>query len=158
MITQTMDSRSPVLGLALAAALTFGTLALAQETPVDAAAAPNVLTEADVRAQLNSQGYVDIRNLALTDGTWNADVAKADGNVVKVHIDARTGNGYSDGAPRKLNPTEIEGALASAGYTRVRDLKLVGGFWQAKADDAGGKAVEVRIDPQTGKVFDARGK
>lgn len=158
MITIASDSKSPILGLALAAALTFGTLASAQEAVVadPAATAPAALTEAQVRSQLNGMGYVAIKGLALADGTWTASVAKADGIETKLHIDAKTGNSYADGAPRKLGVTEIESALASAGYTKVRDLKMDGNFWQATADDAAGKSTALRIDPTTGKVFGAQ--
>lgn len=150
-----LDSSSPMLGLALAAAMTFGTLASAQDVvvadPAPSAAAP--LAEAQVRTQLNGLGYITIKNLALADGTWTATVAKADGIESKLHIDAGTGHSYADGAPRRLGVTEIETALASAGYTKVRDLKMEGNFWQATADDAAGKSTAVRIDPTTGKVF-----
>ena len=148
------ESRSSILGLALAATLTFGTLASAQEAVVaDPAAVPAALGEAQVRSQLNGMGYITIKNLALVDGTWTATVAKADGLESKIHIDAGTGNSYADGAPRRLGVTEIERALASAGYTKVRALKMEGSFWQATADDAAGKSTAVRIDPTTGKVF-----
>jgi hypothetical protein len=152
------DSRPSILGLALAAALTFGTLASAQEAAVSdpasaAAAAP--LSEAQVRTQLNGMGYVTIKNLVLVEGTWTASVAKVDGIESKVHIDAKSGNSYTDGAPRRLGVTEVESALASAGYTKVRDLKMDGDFWQAMAEDASGKTMALRIDPTTGKVFAA---
>lgn len=128
------------LGLVLVSA---GTVAVAQAG----------LTEAQVRAKLEAQGYTKINDVKFRDGVWKADARSADGNRVDVRIDPATGGVYPDEQVANLTEADVRAKLATAGYTNVHDVDYEDGVWNAEADDPEGKDVELKIDPSTGKVI-----
>lgn len=128
------------LGLALASA---GTVAFGQAG----------LTEVQVRAKLEAQGYTKINDVKFSDGVWKADARSADGNRVDVRIDPATGDVYPDEQVANLTEADVRAKLATAGYTHVHDVDYEDGIWNAEADDPEGKDVELKIDPKTGKVI-----
>ena len=129
-----------LLGLALAC---VGGIAMAQDG----------LTEAQVRTQLEAQGYTKVNDLKFEDGVWKADARSADGNRVDVRMDAATGKVFPDEQVANLTEADVRAKLATAGYTNVHDVDYEDGIWNAEADDPQGKDVEVKIDPKTGKVI-----
>ena len=129
-----------LLGLALAC---VGGIAMAQDG----------LTEAQVRTQLEAQGYTKVNDLKFEDGVWKADARSADGNRVDVRMDATTGKVFPDEQVANLTEADVRAKLATAGYTNVHDVDYEDGIWNAEADDPQGKDVEVKIDPKTGKVI-----
>jgi uncharacterized membrane protein YkoI len=135
-----MKLKSLVLGLVLTG---FGGVALAQAG----------LTQAQVRAKLESQGYTKVNDLKFEDGVWKADARSADGNRVDVRIDAATGEVFPDEQVANLGEADVRAKLAAAGYTNVHDVDYEDGIWNAEADDPEGKDVELKIDPKTGKVI-----
>ena len=135
-----MKLKSLVLGVVLAS---FGGVALAQAG----------LTQAQVRAKLESQGYTKVNDLKFEDGVWKADARSADGNRVDVRIDAATGEVFPDEQVANLSEADVRAKLAAAGYTNVHDVDYEDGIWNAEADDPEGKDVELKIDPKTGKVI-----
>lgn len=128
---------------AAGAALVAAVPALAQES----------LTEAQVRAKLEAQGYTNVHDVEFEDGVWTADAHSADGKRVDVSIDPRTGKIYPDRQVAQLSREDIKARLAAAGYTKVHDVEMDDGVWKAEARDPQGKAVEVRLDPSTGEVI-----
>ena len=118
-----------------------------------AALAQAGLTQAQVRAQLEAQGYTKVNDVKFEDGVWKADARSADGNRVDVRLDARTGEVYPDEQVASLNEASVRAKLAAAGYTNVHDVDYEDGVWNAEADDPAGKDVEVKIDPKTGEVI-----
>ncbi len=130
----------PLLGLALAC---MSGLAFAQDA----------LTEAQVRATLQAQGYTKVNDVKFKDGAWKADARSADGNRVDVRIDARTGAVYPDEQVANLSEADVRAKLSAAGYTGVHDVDYDDGVWNAEADDPAGKEVELKIDPVTGAVI-----
>lgn len=128
------------LGLVLASA---GTVAFGQAG----------LTEVQVRAKLEAQGYTKINDVKFSDGVWKADARSADGNRVDVRIDPATGDVYPDEQVANLTEADVRAKLATAGYTHVHDVDYEDGIWNAEADDPEGKDVELKIDPKTGKVI-----
>jgi hypothetical protein len=135
-----MKLKSLVLGLVLTG---LGGVALAQAG----------LTQAQVRAKLESQGYTKVNDLKFEDGVWKADARSADGNRVDVRIDAATGEVFPDEQVANLSEADVRVKLAAAGYTNVHDVDYEDGIWNAEADDPEGKDVELKIDPKTGKVI-----
>lgn len=129
-----------LLGLALAC---VGGAAMAQAG----------LTEAQVRAQLEAQGYTKVNDVKFEDGVWKADARSADGNRVDVRLDAATGAVFPDEQVANLSAADVRAKLATAGFTNVHDVDYEDGIWNAEADDPQGKDVEVKIDPKTGKVI-----
>ena len=115
--------------------------------------ATTALTQAQLRARLEAQGYTSINDIKFEDGVWKADARSANGNRVDVRIDAQTGEVYPDEQVAQLGETDVRARLAAAGYTNVHDVDYEDGIWNAEADDPQGKDVELKIDPDTGKVI-----
>lgn len=129
-----------LLGLALVVATGY---ALAQDG----------LTEAQVRAKLEAQGYTKVNDVKFEDGVWKADARSADGNHIDVRIDPGTGAVRPDDLVANLTEADVRAKLAVAGYTNVHDVDYEDGIWNAEADSPAGKDVELKIDPATGAVM-----
>lgn len=121
-----------------------------------AAAAQDALTEAQVKAMLEAQGYTRINDVKFKDGTWKADARSADGNRVDLRIDAATGKVYPDTQVSNLSKADVEAKLAAAGYVDVHDLDFRDGVWTAEAENDSGKDFELRIDAATGHIIGKR--
>ncbi|GAB3097421.1 PepSY domain-containing protein [Lysobacter terrae] len=147
MTSRKLNSKvSPALVIVLGGALAcLGGVAAAQTQPG--------LTEVQVRAKLEAQGYTKVNDVKFRDGVWKADARSADGNRVDVRIDPATGEVYPDEQVANLKEADVRAKLAAAGYTNVHDVDYEDGIWNAEADDPQGKDVEVKIDPKTGKVI-----
>ncbi|MCL1635682.1 PepSY domain-containing protein [Luteimonas sp. SX5] len=131
----------------------FAACALALAFASGAAWAQESLTAPQVRAKLTEQGYTKINDVKFEDGVWKADARSANGNRVDVRIDPATGRVYPDEQIANMSEADVRAALATAGYTNVHDVDYEDGIWNAEADDPAGKDVEVKIDPNTGKVI-----
>src|SRR5690606_32736126 len=105
-----------LLGIALALATGY---ALAQDA----------MTEAQVRAELEAQGYDKVNDLKFEDGVWKADARSADGNRVDVRIDPATGDIRPDELVAGLSEADVRAQLAVAGYTNVHDVDYEDGIW-----------------------------
>lgn len=115
--------------------------------------AQDALTAAQVRAKLEAQGYTKVNDMEFEDGVWKADARSADGNRVEVRIDPATGAVFPADQVATLSEADVRAQLAAAGYTNVHDVDYEDGIWNAEADDPAGKDVELKIDPDTGKVI-----
>ncbi|TWG89074.1 YpeB-like protein with putative protease inhibitory function [Luteimonas sp. J16] len=131
--------------LAMAVAAAAGT-ALAQD-------ADKALTGAEVRAKIEAEGYTNVHDVEFDDGVWTADARSADGRSVDLSIDPRTGKVYPDHQVSRLGKDDIEARLATAGYGDVHDVEFDDGVWKAEARDASGRKVELRLDPEDGRVI-----
>jgi hypothetical protein len=131
-----------LLGLALAAALTSA-----------AHAGEGALTEAQVKASLEAQGYSRINDLKFKDGVWKADARSADGNRVDVRLDPKTGQVFPDEQVANLSEADVRAKLSAQGYTDIHDVSFRNGIWNAKADNAAGVEMALRLDPATGDVI-----
>lgn len=132
---------------------TFAALALALTLASGMTWAQESLTAPQVRAKLTEQGYTKVNDLEFGDGVWKADARSANGNRVEVRVDPKTGNVYPDEQIANMSEADVRAALSAAGYTNVHDVDYEDGIWNAEADDPAGKDVEVKIDPDTGKVI-----
>lgn len=128
-------------------------LALVALASAFAAQAQEGMTEAKVRSTLQDQGYRDVTDVAFKHGLWSADAKTGDGKKVDVSIDPKTGTVYSDADTSPLSQAEIQSRLSAAGYTDIGETKFDDGLWEAKARDANGKKVEVKVEPKEGKVI-----
>lgn len=117
------------------------------------ALAQDGLTEAQVQAKLEAQGYTKVNDVKFEDGVWKADARSADGNRVDVRVDPETGIVRPDELVANLSEADVRAKLAVAGYTNVHDVDYEDGIWNAEADDPAGKDVELKIDPDTGAVM-----
>lgn len=131
-----------LLGLALAAALSCA-----------AHAGEGALTEAQVKATLEAQGYSRINDVKFKDGVWKADARSADGNRVDVRLDPKTGQVFPDEQVANLTEADVKAKLSAQGYTGIEDVRFRNGLWNAKADNRAGVEMALRIDPATGEVI-----
>ncbi|MBX3712095.1 MAG: PepSY domain-containing protein [Lysobacter sp.] len=131
-----------LLGLALAAALSSA-----------AHAGEGALTEAQVKATLEAQGYSRINDVKFKDGVWKADARSADGNRVDVRLDPKTGQVFPDEQVANLTEADVKAKLSAQGYTDIEDVRFRNGLWNAKADNRAGVEMALRIDPATGEVI-----
>lgn len=118
-----------------------------------AAFAQDAMTAAQVRAQLEREGYTQIDDVEFEGGMWQADARSANGKDVDVRIDPKTGKTYADSSVSKLGEADVRAKLSAAGYSKVDDLKFDDGVWKAEARNASGQKMELRLDPDTGKVI-----
>lgn len=49
------------------------------------------LSEDDIKAKLAAAGYSKVHDVDFDDGLWKAEAERADGNDVKIHLDASNG-------------------------------------------------------------------
>lgn len=112
-----------------------------------------VLTEAEVRAKIEAEGYTNVHDVEFDDGVWTADARSADGKRVDLSIDPRTGQVFPDHQVSKLGKADIEARLATAGYSDVHDVEFDDGVWKADARDSSGRKVELRLDPEEGRII-----
>ncbi|HVI57962.1 MAG TPA: PepSY domain-containing protein [Luteimonas sp.] len=117
------------------------------------ALAQDGMTEAQVRAKLEAQGYTKVNDVKFEDGVWKADARSADGNRIDVRMDPKTGTVRPDELVANLTEADVRAKLATAGYTNVHDVDYEDGIWNAEADDPAGKDVELKIDPASGAVM-----
>lgn len=136
--------RESLLGLLLGATVLGG---------IATATAQDALTESQVRARIESQGYTRVNDVKFEDGVWKADARSADGNRVDLRLDAKTGEIFPDEQVANLSEADVRAQLAAAGYTNIHDVDYEDGIWNAEADDPEGKDVELKIDPKTGRVI-----
>lgn len=128
-------------------------LAIALVAAAGAATAQDALTEAEIRAKIEAQGYTNVNDVEFDDGVWTADARSADGSRVDLSIDPATGDIYPDGQVSKLGEADIEARLAAAGYSNVHDVEFDDGLWKAEARDASGRDVELRMEPDEGRII-----
>src|SRR5688572_9350122 len=131
----------------------LATTVLALAGIAGAAHARDALTQPELRATLEAQGYTSINDIKFEDGVWKADARSANGNRVDLRIDPKTGQVYPDEQVAALGEADVRAQLAAAGYTTIHDVDYEDGSWNAEADDPRGKDVELKIDPDTGKVI-----
>jgi len=130
-------------------------LAFAVGLGISAAAFAQSLTAPQVQAKLTGQGYTKIHDVKFNDGMWHAEAKSADGNDVDVRIDPATGKVYPEEAVSKLSEADVRASLSTQGYTDVHDVDFDDGIWKAKARNAAGNKVRLRLDPGSGKVIGA---
>ena len=142
-----MQTRNQLLAFALALAVSGS--AFAQAAPANTGSA---LTEADVRALLANAGYTEVNDVEFKEGVWTADGKSADGN----HIEVKVGNDgkiLPDKAVATISKDEIIIKAQEAGYKNVHDVDFEGGVWKVEAEMADGTDVELKMDPNDGRIL-----
>jgi hypothetical protein len=152
--------KTTILGTALALTIASAIpLAMAQtpaaqvQTPAVTTKAASPMTATDVSVLLSSKGFTEINDGEFKDGTWTADAKSADGNHVEVRIDADTREVFADEAVATIGKDEIVAKVQAAGYTNVHDVAVEDGVWKVEANDAQGKDVEIRLNPNDGSII-----
>jgi hypothetical protein len=141
----TMKTSTLTLALALALA------------PLAAVACPphegKPWTDGTVRAHLLQHGYTNINDVEFEEGVWTADATSKDGSLVEVTLDAATGKIIPDEGIATISREAVVASLTAAGYTNIHDIDFENGVWKVEARDANGADVELKVDPNTGKVL-----
>lgn len=140
------SARRTLMGTGMIAALALAGLASAQDA----------ITETQVKATLEAQGYTNINDVKFKDGAWKADARSADGNRIDLRVDAVTGKVYPETQVANLTKADVQAKLAAAGYLNVHDLEFRNGVWEAEAENERGKDFELRLDAKTGDVISKR--
>ncbi|MFC4729070.1 PepSY domain-containing protein [Coralloluteibacterium thermophilus] len=136
--------------LALLVAGAFASGAALAQTP-----ASGSMTASEVRQALTEAGYTEVRDVEFDDGLWEADATSGDGRRIDVRLDPATGKIYPDTATSALTADDIKASLTAEGYANVRDVEFDDGLWKAEAD-RNGRKVELRLDPEDGRVVTER--
>jgi hypothetical protein len=149
-----MKIRHTALAVALATAFVAGAAGAQQPvTPPVTTEAASPMTETDVRAAMGAEGYTEINDVKFTEGVWTADAKSADGNHVEVKLDATTGKIIPDEHVAKISKDEVIVKVQAAGYTNVHDVDFEGGVWKVEANDSAGNDVELKVDPDNGRIL-----
>lgn len=152
-----------MLSAALAASLLCaGGVASAQNAPVQAtktttttttvATSSNALTEDQIKSDIASAGYKEVKGLQFKNGVWMAKARGGNDNWVRIRVGPTTGKVYQADAPSRLNQDEIKAKLTAAGYQNVHDVEFDNGLWSADAKSPQGDDVDLLVDPDDGSV------
>jgi roadblock/LC7 domain-containing protein len=131
-------------------------LALALALPIAASACPpdgKPWTDGTVRAHLLHEGYTNINEVKFSEGVWTADATSPDGSLVEIKLDAETGKIIPDEGIATISKETVIANLTAAGYTDIHDVEFEGGVWKVEAHDPTGADVELKVDPNNGKVL-----
>lgn len=132
------------------------TLALALAAPL-AQACPEhdgkAWNDGRVRTHLMANGYTNINDIEFEEGVWTADATTADGSLVEVTIDSATGKIIPDENTATIGRAAVIANLTAAGYTDLHDIDFENGVWKVEGKDRAGVDVELKVDPDTGKVL-----
>ena len=140
-----MFNRKPLL-LALLLALPTAAFAC---PPADGTA----WTDASVKAHLEQNGYRNVNQVKFDEGVWTADATSPDGSLVEIKLDAQTGKIIPDEGIATIPKEQVIAQLTAAGYTKLHDIEFEGGVWKVEGHDPTGADVELKVDPNTGKVL-----
>jgi len=130
-------------------------LALTAAGAAAAADAPKTkgLTEPQVRQLLADKGYTKVDDIDFEDGMWEADATSANGKRTDVRVDPASGRIFADAQVSNLSENDIKAKLAAAGYAKIHDVDFDDGMWQAEAERADGKQVEIHLSPDDGAIL-----
>jgi roadblock/LC7 domain-containing protein len=131
-------------------------LALALALPFAAHACPPAgqpWTDASVREHLLANGYTNVNDVKFDEGVWTADATSPDGHLVEIKLDADTGKIIPDKGTATITKDAVIAQLTAAGYTKLHDVEFEGGVWKVEGHDPAGHDVELKVDPDTGKVL-----
>jgi uncharacterized membrane protein YkoI len=108
----------------------------------------------EVKALLETSGYVDIREVEYDDGLWEAEATRSDGRRVDLHVDPLNRE-VLDAADEGswISREVLSDQLRSKGYTQLRDLEREDGLWELEAMDPQGQAVELRLSARDGRIL-----
>jgi hypothetical protein len=84
---------------------------------------------------------------------WHAEAKSANGNHVKLRIDAKTCKAYPHQQVSNLSEQDVRAALEIQGYTDVREVDFDDGVWNAKAHYSSGNMVKLKVHSSTGEVI-----
>ncbi len=116
---------------------------------------------------LLEQGYRDFREVEIDDGLWEAEAFNRNNQWVDITVHPFTGavlreklewdDDYLPDHPNNppagyLGADQIVSILTATGYTRIHELELDDGYWEAEARNQYGLPVDLKIDRITGAV------
>jgi uncharacterized membrane protein YkoI len=91
----------------------------------------------------------DIRT--RTTRRWLAPTALAAALALSAPLAAQEGGNAA--AADTLTKPQVQAMLEAKGYTKVHDIEFDNGMWEAEAESADGRNVDVRLDPRSGTIY-----
>lgn len=137
----------------LASALVLGLAVAAPDAAANKRDSDTPMTGQQVRTLLTSEGYTKIDDPEFEDGMWETDATSADGNRVDVRVDPASGKVYAEDIVSRLSAEDVKARVTAAGYSKVHDLDYDDGVWKADAERQDGRNVELKIDPNDGRIL-----
>lgn len=110
-------------------------------------------TDGTVRAHLIANGYTHVDDVEFEEGVWTADATSKDGSLVEITLDAETGKIIPDEGVATIGRGAVVANLTALGYTKLHDIDFENGVWKVEGLDPTGADVELKVDPNTGKIL-----
>lgn len=106
---------------------------------------------------LQSQGYVSIKEIRFDDGVYKAKALNAEGYPTRVSINAKTGQiTVSERSAHKHDNMgimlKVIQKVEAAGYTHISKVERSYPHYEVKAIDQKGKRVKLKVNPATGDI------
>ncbi|RUL69237.1 PepSY domain-containing protein [Dyella choica] len=114
------------------------------------------LTQQEIVAQLNQQGYTEVHDVDFKDGVWTARAHSGDGSRVKLRVDPLSGIAYPNKQVSRLSEADVRAMLSSEDYTHVHDVDFHHDIWTARARNSSGVRVSLQIDADSGRIIGTR--
>jgi hypothetical protein len=114
---------------------------------------PTTWNDGTVRAHLIANGYTHVNDVNFEEGVWTADATTKDGSHVEITLDPTTGKIIPDEGIATVSREQVLANLTALGYTALHDVDFENGVWKVEGHDPTGADVEVKVDPNTGKVL-----
>lgn len=115
---------------------------------------PGQFSAAQITSQVEAAGYSQVRDIEFEDGFWEVKAVDAQGNRAKLLVDPDTGELIDARAPAAMTVADIGNLLQQQGYTRVRDIELDDGRYEAEAVNPAGHEVDLVLDPRDGRIIE----
>lgn len=101
---------------------------------------------------LESKGYLGLRELELAHDVYQADVVTAQGDAINVKVNAMTGEVMGSKAmPNHLSILDIVKKVEEAGY-RITKIKAEGETYKVRALDKEGKKAALKVNAMRGEI------
>ncbi len=149
--------------LLIAGGVQAGAAASPASAPLSAKSATASLSLAEVHQRLVAAGYRDISELQRKSDRIEAEARDRDGRRVELELDPATAalrrsefqRDASRAAASGLDLGQLLAQLEAAGYREVRKIEREHDEVEVSAEDAQGRRVKLRLDPQTGAIRSA---
>ncbi len=109
---------------------------------------------ATVVANLQAQGYKDIRKIKFDDGVYKAEVINDQGQKVKLRINPQTGKVNPQARMHQsISMLDAIKKVQTIGYQRIYKVEFEHGVYKIEARDKQSEKVKVTINSQSGQII-----
>jgi hypothetical protein len=112
-----------------------------------------VRSPAQVVAHLQAAGYLNVFDVDLDDGLWEAKVRKPGAPWREVAVDPGNGRIYDGAATRSVDALNVVSEVVAANdYTMLELAEPDGALWEVEATNTQGQCVSLRVDPMSRSI------